>query len=43
VVGWVLRVNVLSVAGLVILHRVAVWTGLATRERLGAGATVAAA
>lgn len=43
VVGWVLRVNVLSIAGLVILHRVAVWTGLATRERLGAGATVAAA
>ncbi|MGH7385638.1 MAG: hypothetical protein ACREKG_10685 [Candidatus Rokuibacteriota bacterium] len=42
VVGFVLRVNLLSLAGLLILHRLAVWIGLVTREPLGARATVAA-
>lgn len=42
VVGFLLRVNLLSLAGLLILHRLAVWIGLATREPLGARATVAA-
>ncbi|HSE05488.1 MAG TPA: hypothetical protein VLK35_15170 [Methylomirabilota bacterium] len=40
IVGWMLRVNLLSLAGLLILHRLAVWIGLATREPLGARATV---
>ena len=34
VVGWVLRVNLLSLAGLLVLHRLAQWIGL--REPLGA-------
>jgi hypothetical protein len=42
VVGWVLRVNLLSLAGLLILYRLAVWIGLVTREPLGARATVTA-
>lgn len=40
IVGWVLRVNLLSLAGLLILYRLAVWIGLVTREPLGARATV---
>lgn len=40
IVGWVLRVNLLSLAGLLILHRLAVWIGLVTREPLGSRATV---
>jgi hypothetical protein len=39
VVGWVLRVNLLSLVGLLILYRLAVWIGLVTREPLGARAT----
>jgi len=42
IVGWVLRVNLLSLAGLLILHRLAVWIGLVTRASLGARATVTA-
>jgi hypothetical protein len=42
VVGWVLRVNLLSLAGLLILYRLAVWIGLVTRAPLGARATVTA-
>jgi hypothetical protein len=42
IVGWVLRVNLLSLAGLLILYRLAVWIGLVTRESLGARATVIA-
>jgi hypothetical protein len=42
VVGWVLRVNLLSLAGLLILHRLALWIGLVTREPLGTRATVTA-
>jgi len=42
VVGWVLRVNLLSLAGLLILYRLAGWIGLVTREPLGARATVTA-
>jgi hypothetical protein len=42
VVGWALRVNLLSLAGLLILYRLAVWIGLVTRESLGARATVTA-
>jgi hypothetical protein len=42
VVGWVLRVNLLSLAGLLILHRLALWIGLVTREPLAARATVSA-
>ena len=42
IVGWVLRVNLLALAGLLILYRLAVWIGLVTREPLGAGATVTA-
>jgi hypothetical protein len=42
IVGWVLRVNLLSLAGLLILYRLAVWIGLVTREPLGARATVTA-
>src|SRR5258706_4908659 len=42
IVGWVLRVNLLSLAGLLILHRLAVWVGLGTRASLGARATVTA-
>jgi hypothetical protein len=42
IVGWVLRVNVLSLAGLLILHRLAEWIGLVTREPLPARATVTA-
>jgi hypothetical protein len=42
VVGWVLRVNLLSLVGLLILYRLAVWIGLVTREPLGARATVTA-
>jgi hypothetical protein len=42
VVGWVLRVNLLSLAGLLILYRLAVWIGLVTREPLATRATVAA-
>ena len=37
-----LRVNVLSLAGLLILYRLAVWIGLVTRTSLGARATVTA-
>ena len=42
IVGWVLRVNLLSLAGLLILYRLAVWIGLVAREPLGARATVTA-
>lgn len=42
IVGWVLRVNLLSLAGLLILYRLAVWIGLVTRASLGARATVTA-
>jgi hypothetical protein len=42
VVGWMLRVNLLSLAGLLILYRLAVWIGLVTRESLGASAPVTA-
>ena len=42
IVGWVLRVNLLSLAGLLILSRLAVWIGLVTRSPLGARATVTA-
>jgi hypothetical protein len=42
IVAWVLRVNVLSLAGLLILYRLAVWIGLVTRSPLGARATVTA-
>ena len=42
IVGWVLRVNLLSLAGLLILHRLAVWIGLVTREPHGTRATVTA-
>ena len=42
VVAWVLRVNLLSLAGLLILYRLAVWIGLVTRAPLGARATVTA-
>ena len=42
IAGWVLRVNLLSLAGLLILHRLAVWIGLVTREPLPARATVTA-
>ena len=42
IVGWVLRVNLLSLAGLLILYRLAVWIGLVTRSPLGARATVTA-
>ena len=42
IVGWVLRVNLLSLAGLLVLYRLAVWIGLVTRAPLGARATVTA-
>ena len=42
IVAWVLRVNLLSLAGLLILYRLAVWIGLVTRSPLGARATVTA-
>jgi hypothetical protein len=42
IVAWVLRVNVLSLAGLLILYRLAVWIGLVTRAPLAARATVTA-
>ena len=42
IVAWVLRVNVLSLAGLLILYRLAVWIGLVTRSPLGARVTVTA-
>jgi hypothetical protein len=42
IVGWVLRVNLLSLAGLLIFYRLAVWIGLVTREPLGARATATA-
>jgi hypothetical protein len=42
VVGWVLRVNLLSLAGLLILYRLALWIGLVTREPLGTRPTVTA-
>lgn len=42
VVGWVLRVNLLSLAGLLILYRLGVWIGLVTRESLVARETVTA-
>ena len=42
VVSWVLRVNLLSLAGLLILYRLAAWIGLVTRAPLGARATVTA-
>jgi hypothetical protein len=42
IVGWVLRVNLLSLVGLLILYRLAVWIGLVTRAPLGARATVTA-
>jgi hypothetical protein len=42
IVAWVLRVNLLSLAGLLILYRLAVWIGLVTRAPLAARATVAA-
>ena len=42
VVAWVLRVNLLSLVGLLILYRLAVWIGLVTREPLGAREAVTA-
>jgi hypothetical protein len=42
IVAWVLRVNLLSLVGLLILHRLAVWIGLVTREPLGAREIVTA-
>jgi hypothetical protein len=42
IVAWVLRVNLLSLAGLLILHRLALWIGLVTREPLAPRATVTA-
>jgi hypothetical protein len=42
IVAWVLRGNLLSLAGLLILYRLAVWIGLVTRSPLGARATVTA-
>ena len=42
IVGWVLRVNLLSLLGLLILYRLAVWIGLVTREPLGAREIVTA-
>ena len=42
IVAWVLRVNLLSLLGLLILYRLAVWIGLVTRAPLGARATVTA-
>jgi hypothetical protein len=42
IVGWVLRVNLLSLLGLLIIYRFAVWIGLVTRAPLGARATVTA-
>jgi hypothetical protein len=42
IVAWVLRVNLLSLAGLLILYRLAVWIGLVTRAPLGGRATVTA-
>ena len=42
IVGWVLRVNLLSLAGLLVLYRLAVWIGLVTREPLGAREIVTA-
>jgi hypothetical protein len=42
IVAWVLRVNLLSLAGLLVLYRLAVWIGLVTRSPLGARATVTA-
>lgn len=42
IVAWVLRVNLLSLAGLLILYRLAVWIRLVTRSPLGARATVTA-
>lgn len=43
IVGWVLRVNLLSLAGLLVLHRVAGWIGLvATGPRLAERAPVTA-
>jgi len=42
IVGWVLRVNLLSLAGLLILYPLAVWIGLVTREPLGARAPLTA-
>ena len=42
IVAWVLRVNLLSLAGLLILHRLAVSIGLVTREPVGALETVTA-
>jgi hypothetical protein len=42
IIGWVLRVNLLSLAGLLTLHRLAVWIGLVTRTSLGARAAVSA-
>ena len=41
-VGWVLRLNLLSLAGLLLLHRLAVWIGLVTREPLRTRVTVTA-
>jgi hypothetical protein len=41
IVGWVLRVNLVSLAGLLILYRLAVWIGLVTRAPLGARAVAA--
>ncbi len=43
IVGWVLRVNLFSLAGLLILYRLAAWIGLVTRDSLGASASVPAA
>ena len=42
IVAWVLRVNLLSLAGLLILYRLAVWIGLVTRAPLAVRATVTA-
>lgn len=41
IVGWVLRVNLVSLVGLLILYRLAVWIGLVTRAPLGARAVAA--
>lgn len=42
IVAWVLRVNLLSLAGLLILYRLALWIGLVAREPVGVRTPVTA-
>jgi hypothetical protein len=42
IVAWVLRVNLLSLAGLLILYRLALWIGLVAHEPVGVRAPVTA-